>query len=51
MLRKDLDLLDVGMMDPRNRVLTLSNYALDAGSMTLHYFAFIPALEMLGNKQ
>lgn len=51
MLRKELDLLDCGLMDPRNRVLTMAKYALDSGSMTLHYFAFIPAIEMLGNKE
>jgi hypothetical protein len=44
LLRKDLGLMDVGMNDPRNKVLHLANYALDNGMIALHYYAFLPAI-------
>ena len=53
LLRKDLGILHepMGMMSSKNRVLDMFKYCLDAGPLTLHYFAFIPAIELLASEE
>ena len=50
-LKKELGLVDVkeGLMHPKNRVLNLAKFALDNGALSLHYFAFLPAIELLAS--
>lgn len=51
--RKDLGLINVerGMADPRNVILDLTQYSLDSGPLTLHYYAFLPAIELLASEE
>ena len=53
LLRKDLGLLNVegGMMHPKNKVLEMNKYQLDSGPLTLHYYAFLPAVELLASEE
>jgi alkylation response protein AidB-like acyl-CoA dehydrogenase len=51
-LRKELGLLNEGLAsDPRSRVLDLTKFSLDSGPLTLHYLAFLPALELLASPE
>ena len=50
-MRKDLGLLELDMTHPKNRVLHLAQYALDNGLLALHFFAFHPAILLLGNDE
>ena len=52
-LRKELGLIHVkdGLWSPKNRVLNMSKYALDNGAMSLHYYAFLPAVELLASEE
>jgi hypothetical protein len=50
-LRKELGLVDVqgGLSHPKNRIINLSKFALDNGALSLHFYAFLPALELLAS--
>ena len=51
--RRELGLLHIknGMGNPKNRVFDLYGYALDNGPTSLHYYAFLPAIELLGSDE
>ena len=38
-------------MNPKNIVLDMFKYSLDSGPLTLHYMAFLPALELLASEE
>ena len=52
-LRKELGLIDEegGFLGPKNRVLDLAKFALDAGPLSLHFTAFQPAVELLASDE
>jgi hypothetical protein len=51
LMRKDMGLLQEDLTSPRNHVHHMHRYALDSGPLTLHYIAFLPALELLASKE
>lgn len=51
MVRKEMGLLDLPMLHPKNKVFDITKYALDNGPLSLHYFAFLPAIELLASEE
>ena len=50
-VRKEMGLLDLPMLHPKNLVFDIAKYALDSGPLSLHYFAFLPAIELLASEE